>query len=92
MITIEKTRGTHFLIRAINHPIRLAIYNLLLEEEMTVLELQIRLRRVQGSVSQHLAIMRKANLVDYREEGLYNFYSINRDTSDIIINILKQNS
>lgn len=66
----------HF--RAINHPLRLKILQLLDQNKrMTVSSIYFILRIEQSVTSQHLAILRRANLVIAERDGKRVFYSVN---------------
>lgn len=58
------------------NPKRLEILNLLREQEMSVDELIKTLGVSKANVSQHLALLRHANLVTVRREGLNGYYNI----------------
>lgn len=63
-------------IKALAHPTRLAILSLLREGEVCVCELEPTLELRQANISQHLAILRRANLVTSRREGLRILYRV----------------
>ena len=66
------------VLRAINHDLRQRIIDLLEERrEMTVTDIYIALRVEQSIASQHLSILRKAQIVDARRNGKYVHYSLN---------------
>ena len=44
---------------------------------MTVTEMYVKLRIEQSVASQHLAILRRANIVLTKREGKFIFYSVN---------------
>lgn len=58
------------------NPKRLEILNLLREQEMSVEELVKTLGISKANVSQHLALLRHAELVTVRREGLNGYYNI----------------
>ncbi|MFO0719014.1 MAG: metalloregulator ArsR/SmtB family transcription factor [Candidatus Paceibacterota bacterium] len=58
------------------NPKRLEILNLLREQEMSVEELVKTLGISKANVSQHLALLRHADLVTVRREGLNGYYNI----------------
>ena len=66
-------------IKALAHPTRLTILAKLREGEICTCELQEILGLRQANISQHLAILRKANLVTTRREGLRVFYRVADD-------------
>lgn len=64
------------LCKALSHPTRLQILDLLSERERTVEEL-IRLIAIgQSNLSQHLAALRQRRLVVARREGANVYYSL----------------
>ena len=65
-------------LRAVNHPLRKEMMQLLEEKKkMTVTELYVRLRIEQSVASQHLAILRKAEVLSTLRDGKFIYYSIN---------------
>ncbi len=65
------------VIKALAHPERLRILEVLLtEDEACVCHLEARLRQRQAYISQHLARLRQAGLVVDRREGVNVFYAI----------------
>lgn len=58
------------------NPKRLEILNLLREQEMSVEDLVKTLGISKANVSQHLALLRHADLVTVRREGLNGYYNI----------------
>jgi len=79
-ISYDNLRSAVLVLRAVNHELRRAIISLLEEEErMTVTEIYIKLRIEQSVASQHLAILRKAGIVEPFREGKYIFYSLEKE-------------
>ncbi len=73
-------RKAVLVLRAINHKLRQRIIALLEESEsMTVTDIYIKLRLEQSVASQHLAILRRAGVVDTERQGKFINYSLNRD-------------
>ena len=67
-------------LRAINHKLRQQILQIIHKSgDITVTELFIKLRLEQSVASQHLAILRKAGLVNTQRKGKFIFYSINHE-------------
>lgn len=64
------------LYKALGHPIRLRILELLRTGEKTVTELQQALDIEASSVSQQLALLRTRQLVDTRKNGTNVFYTV----------------
>jgi DNA-binding transcriptional ArsR family regulator len=66
------------LFKALMHPVRLQILELLRGGEECVCHLEAHLEQRQAYVSQQLAVLRKAGLVADRREGPNIFYRIAR--------------
>ena len=64
------------IYKILANPKRLEILNLLREQEMSVEELIKTLGITKANVSQHLALLRHADLVTVRREGLNGYYNI----------------
>jgi ArsR family transcriptional regulator, arsenate/arsenite/antimonite-responsive transcriptional repressor len=65
------------LFRAFADPTRLRILNLLREQkELCVCDLCAALGESQPKVSRHLAVLRRAQLVDVHREGKWMYYSL----------------
>lgn len=64
------------LFKALGHPMRLRILELLTDGQKTVSELQQALAIEASSVSQQLSVMRARQLVDARKKGTNVFYTL----------------
>lgn len=65
-------------LRAINHKLRQQIVRLLEEHKrMNVTDIYVKLRLEQSVASQHLAILRRANIVRTERDGKFIHYSLN---------------
>lgn len=64
------------LFKALGHPTRIRILELLRDGERSVSELQLALASEGSAVSQQLAILRMKNLVDTRRAGNSIFYRL----------------
>jgi len=62
--------------KALSHPARIKILELLRAEELSVTELQDHLRMESSGVSQHLSVLRHKNIVDSRKAGTTVYYRI----------------
>jgi DNA-binding transcriptional ArsR family regulator len=62
--------------RALAHPVRIRILELLVKGDLTVQELQEALRLEQPVVSQQLAVLRSNNIVSSRKEGVSVRYAV----------------
>jgi DNA-binding transcriptional ArsR family regulator len=77
------------VLRAINHKLRQQIIKMLDEKQrMTVTDIYIQLRLEQSVVSQHLAILRRAGVVQTERDGKYIYYLINYDRFAHITNVV----
>ncbi len=66
------------ILRALNHKLRLQLIKLIDEhKKMTVTDIYVKLRLEQSVTSQHLAILRRANIVTTRRDGKFISYSVN---------------
>ena len=62
--------------KALAHPARIKILELLRGGEMSVTELQEKLEIESSSVSQNLAVLRNKKIVDSRKAGTTVYYSV----------------
>jgi DNA-binding transcriptional ArsR family regulator len=66
------------VFKAIADPTRRAVLRLVRDGERTVSELQRETRTSQSAMSQHLAVLRRARLVQHRQVGRNRWYSLRR--------------
>lgn len=66
-------------LKAIAHPLRFRILQILREGELNVGEIEQSSGIVQPALSQQLGVLRKAGLVDTRKEAKLVFYSLDTD-------------
>ncbi len=64
------------LFKALGHPVRIRILELLREGEQSVSSLAEAMEVEMSTVSQHLAILRGRGLVSGRKEGTTVFYTV----------------
>lgn len=74
------------LLKALAHPIRLALVKGLMQEEgCNVSEMQNCLKIPQSTLSQHLAKLRELNILNSERNGLErNYYLVNQKVKKII--------
>ena len=78
------------VLRALNHKLRQQLLKLIEEEKkITVTEIYVRLRLEQSVASQHLAILRKAGIVNTERDGKFIFYTVNYKRIDEITQFVK---
>src|SRR4051794_28239451 len=75
-VTGELQRFKADFFRALAHPVRIAVLEVLLQGERSVQELQDLLQLDQPVVSQQLAVLRAKNIVAGRKEGTSVRYSV----------------
>lgn len=66
------------LLKAFSHPTRLAILQELLAGPKCVTDMEELLPARQANISQHLAVLRHARLVDYAQDGALRCYYLCR--------------
>ena len=80
-LDFSELQEASLVIRSLNHPLRQQILNLLEEfGSMTVTQIYIKLRIEQSVASQHLAIMRKTDVLKTERNGKFIYYSLNKST------------
>lgn len=78
----DVVRKAALILRALNHKLRQQIVKLIREANdsqtrLTVTDLYVKLKLEQSVCSQHLAILRRANVVSTERRGKFIFYQIN---------------
>lgn len=78
------------ILKAIADPLRLKILYLLKNGELCACHIDHALNKPQSTISHHLAILKKANLVNWRKEGKWTHFSLaNPKLIRLIENIIK---
>src|SRR6186997_3640570 len=78
-------------LRAINHKLRQQIVRLLEEHKrMNVTDIYVKLRLEQSVASQHLAILRRANIVLTERQGKFIYYSLDKDRLNQISKLVEE--
>ncbi len=75
-LEIKQLERAADVLRAVAHPIRLQIIQLLSQKEMTVTEIYQTLGTRQSSTSQQLNIMKTRDIVKSRRKGNQVYYSL----------------
>jgi len=98
MIQLEKKfnekrfNQTAQLLKAMGHPIRIAILNLLLDgTRKTVTEIHTSLGLEQAVVSQHLSILRTRGVVDSTRKGKNSYYFIQNTSYAKVVELAMRN-
>ena len=76
----EKTRKRYEarakIAKAMAHPSRLLVLDLLQKQEMCVGELTEEVGADQSTVSKHLAVLKDVGLIDVRKKGAMSYYRV----------------
>lgn len=90
LFNLLEVKKSQLILRAINNKLRIKIIDMLnVKKELNVTQIYVALRIEQSVASQHLAILRKAEIVKTKREGKVISYSINYDRIDTIKNAYK---
>lgn len=77
---------TNEVLRAIAHPVRITIIKKLYKSPACVCNLNKDINYSQANLSKHLRILKNANIVECKKEGMYRYYKL---TDEKIIEIIK---
>ena len=84
-------KNASMTLRSINHKLRQQILKLLDENKrMKVTDIYVKLRLEQSVASQHLAILRHANIVSTKRMGKEIFYSLNSARIEQVAALVKK--
>jgi DNA-binding transcriptional ArsR family regulator len=78
------------LFKALSHPARIRILELLRDGEKSVTEMQLAMSAEGSTVSQQLAILRMKNLVDTRRVGNVIFYRLRDRQATKLLDVARQ--
>ncbi len=91
LIDYAAAKSAAMTLRAINHKLRQQIIALLDENKrMNVTDIYVKLRLEQSVASQHLAILRRADIVKTVREGKFIHYALNTDRIETVSKFIKQ--
>ena len=77
-INYHNLKKAALVLRALNHKLRQQILTLVeTEKKITVTEIYVRMRLEQSVASQHLAILRRAGIVNTQRDGKFIYYTVN---------------
>ncbi len=71
--------------KAMAHPVRLQILNMLRRGEVCVCHMEAVFGRRQAYISQQLMVLREARLVDSRKDGLKVFYRLADELTAVLL-------
>jgi len=88
------------VIKAVAHPVRLAIVDFLKDGEQCVCDIALHVGAERSNVSRHLALLLKGGILKYRRSGLKAMYSLKTPcvlnflscVSDVLRGQIKSNS
>jgi ArsR family transcriptional regulator len=78
------------IFRALSHPTRIAILEVLRDRELSARVIQEKLGLEQANLSQHLAILRSHQIVVNRKDGNQVFYSIRNPMLVEVLDIMRR--
>ena len=84
-----KLKDSEIVFTALADQTRFRILNLLSEGELCVCDVMSVLKEPQSKVSRHLAYLRRAGLVEARKEGLWMYYQLTKQNTQIFQAIFK---
>ncbi|MDB5198195.1 MAG: transcriptional regulator [Chitinophagaceae bacterium] len=89
-INYQMLKKSSLVLRALNHKLRQQIVQIIASKgKISVTDLYIQLRIEQSVASQHLAILRKVNILITERSGKFIFYKINHDRIGTINQFIK---
>jgi ArsR family transcriptional regulator len=86
----EQVQSTAELLKSIAHPIRLEILCFIMDDEKNVSEIEKQFKTTISNISQHLTILRKANIIHRRKEANFMYYSIRDRNIQALIRTMKE--
>lgn len=87
--TVEQLEKAATMLRAIAHPMRIAIMNFLEDgQKRTVTEIHEKLGIEQSTASHHLGILRDKGVLLASREGKNSYYSIKHDKLSTLIDCI----
>ena len=91
LLDYVELRKAALVLRAVNHKLRQRIIDLLEENQrMTVTDIYVKMRLEQSVASQHLAILRKAGVVQTERDGKFIFYSLDASRINQISELVEE--
>ncbi|MCX7679563.1 MAG: metalloregulator ArsR/SmtB family transcription factor [Spirochaetes bacterium] len=86
----RQIENTCELLKSISHPIRLKILCFLMDGEKNVSEIEKEFSTTASNISQHLTVLRKANIITRHKKANFMFYSIKEKNVLTLLKTLKQ--
>jgi ArsR family transcriptional regulator len=79
------------LLKSIAHPIRMKIICFLMDGEKNVGEIEQQFGSTISNISQHLTVLRKADIIERRKEANFMFYYLKGNNVQKLMETLKTN-
>ncbi len=76
LLNDELIETTAEILKALSHPVRLKIVDLVRDEPLSVGELQKELGLAQATVSQHIKVLKNAKILECRPIGTQKYYKV----------------
>lgn len=76
------------ILKALAHPIRLKLLRVLAEEELNVGEIEAASKVGQPALSQQLAVLRNAGIVQTRKDAKLVFYRIDKESLFGVVEVI----
>ncbi|MBE9468225.1 MAG: helix-turn-helix transcriptional regulator [Bacteroidetes bacterium] len=90
-LNIEKLENTANMLKAIAHPMRIAILKFLEDgKKLTVTEIHNMLQIEQSTTSHHLGILKDKGVLSSKREGKNTYYFLKHEKLSQIINCVSQ--
>jgi len=90
-VDLNQSKKAAMILRALNHKLRQQILKLIDEQrKMAVTEIYVKLRLEQSVASQHLAILRRANIVVTVREGKFIYYMVDYNRLEQVKQFVEQ--
>jgi DNA-binding transcriptional ArsR family regulator len=88
-LTVEQLERAANMLRAIAHPMRIAILNFLEDgQKRTVTEIHEKLGIEQSTASHHLGILRDRGVLSASREGKNSYYSIRHNKLSTLVDCI----
>jgi len=85
-ISLEKLEDAASRLRAISHPMRIAIIDMLEKKgQMNVTQIHLKLKIEQAAASHHLSILKNKNVISFKRDGKSNYYHLKPGVVDKLV-------
>ena len=87
----EQLEKASNMLKALAHPVRIAILNLLQEgTKLTVTEIHEKLNIEQSTTSHHLGILKDKNVLASKRDGKNTYYFLKHDELSLVIECINK--